>query len=362
MNFGSLTELRQIAKKIANTLRRSGRIQSVGSGANDHKEQKPVAIFDIGTNSILLLVARQNSIKGRGSIHTLLDTLETPRPGENLDRFGKIQNQALDRTIRSLRKLIRQSAKFSPEKLIAVGTNVFRRAKNAEVAIEKIRRKTGLSVVTLTGEEEAALCYYGAFASLPHLRRGFERSPVVLDIGGGSTELATIRQAKLFARTVEIGAVRLTEWFSFAHRRRFRAKKSPNNLVVRYLQFVAESLPNLKSFNAKNRELIGAGGTITSLAALKMGLRKYDGEKVHGLDLSLAEIEGWLQVLARIDGKTRRKLMQFDSGRADIIVAGIAILVEIMKRLRADKIIVSNYGLRWGIARILFMINSDQKI
>lgn len=300
---------------------------------------KRIAVFDIGTNSILLLVAGKRQ---DGTVRVLFEAMETPRLGAGLQAAGRIGAGAVKRTIQSLKLLKKRARQYRPEKTFAIGTNVFRQAKNRKAVVRQIAEHTGIEIQVISGKSEAALAYAGALSGL----KGGKGNAVVLDIGGGSTELALRTSGKFWLRSLPIGAVRLTEKFG-------KVSRPLNKLLEQYRKSIQTILARLR-LPGNRATLVGTGGTLTTLGALARGLRKYDGREVHGVKLSRRAVDQWLKKLSSRSLSERRRLLSFEPARADIIVAGVAILSAIMHHFDFAKVVVSDHGLRWGVAREFF--------
>lgn len=293
-----------------------------------------VAVFDCGTNSVLLLVAR---LQRRNKIEPLFQAIASPRLGEGLVSGKKLKPKAVARTRRALKKLQNQAAVFKPDYALAVGTNVFRRAKDGKTVTQHFAEKLDMPLIVLSAEEEAKLEFLGAVTGL---RMGGRVA--VVDVGGGSSEIIWGNKKRIQKKiSLEIGAVRLKEKIS-------SMKKYDEETILTLKEEAARKirlLPQLKSYPLA----VLTGGTATTLAAFSLGLKKYRAEKVHGFKTTPAGLEEQIEKLARLNLTERRRKLAFDPTRADIIVPGGIILSEILRRLQIKKVIISDHGLRWGV-------------
>ena len=297
------------------------------------------AIFDCGTNSVLLLVAR---LQSNGKVTALHQTIASPRLGEGLSGKGKLSSPAITRTLRALQKMKRQADRFKPDIFLGFGTNIFRRARDGKTTARSFEKELGFPFLILSAPEEARLEFLGAASGLKT-----NSKVVVVDVGGGSSEVIWGRSKNIEKKiSLEIGAVRLKEVFP--------ALKNYGNETPRNGQ--AEALKEVSKLKPKKgyRLAVLTGGTATSLASFSLGLKKYQGEKVHGYKTTPEMLKEKVEKLSRLSFSQRKKALSFDPARADIIVPGGIILLEILKRLDVRKAVVSDHGLRWGAARAYF--------
>jgi exopolyphosphatase/guanosine-5'-triphosphate,3'-diphosphate pyrophosphatase len=230
--------------------------------------------------------------------------------------------------------------RLGAERVVAVGTQVFRRANNSKEVLESIRNATGLNVEVLEEDTEAQW----SFRSVSHGLR--ESGPLmVADIGGGSTELAVGTPAAMRrCISLPVGAVVLTE----THLR----TDPPEEAEVRALSDAVQAAmaAAVRDLSIGVETFFCVGGTATTLAALSLGLAVYDPKRVDGASLSSAQIAEWNQRLRRLSLEEKRALVLVDPDRADILFAGIAILGCILDAGAFDRVRVSDRGLRFGIA------------
>ncbi len=282
-----------------------------------------VGIIDIGSNSVRLLVAEVNKSK----VTPIYQALDTTRLGQGIGS-GRILNQAVNRTINALGDMQKICREKSAE-VTAVATSAVRDAKNREWFLQEVLSNTGLEVRVLSGEEEAYYGYIGVSA-------GFSNeisNALIIDIGGGSTEFTWVHRGKLISRSVKVGAVRMTE------------SNCDNLFIAKALKCVFEEVME----NRPSR-IIGIGGTVTTLAAMDMQLTTYDSNRVHGYIIETEKIQDLFEELVRAGSEGRKRMKGLQPARADIIVAGVRILMEIVKGLKFDFIQVSEADLLYGLA------------
>jgi exopolyphosphatase/guanosine-5'-triphosphate,3'-diphosphate pyrophosphatase len=225
--------------------------------------------------------------------------------------------------------------------IIAGGTSALRDASNSDEFIRFIKHKLGLEITVLSGEEEAKLTFRGVFSEFSSL--GADQPVAVLDIGGGSTELTTGTGASLTSTTsLDLGCVRLTE-------RILQSSPPPSSALNHAFTEVRDALLSFPQLPPHIR-LIGVAGTVTTLAAIDLKLERYDRSRVSGHFLTFGAIE---RVFNRLKSHTvvqmAREFPQIEPGRSDIILAGVMILMESMRRFDVRGITVSDRGLRYGM-------------
>ena len=296
-----------------------------------------ISIIDIGTQSILYMLAE---INGKRGIHFTDQQIHSTRLGMNLARLGSIQGDALTRTIDVLKRLALHSKRANVSRIIAVGTQALRSAINADTAVKAILDETGIHVEILSEEQEAYWSYRGAVHSNHR-----DEDVLVIDIGGGSTELITGHGVCVAGtESFPIGAVTLTE--------RFLHRDPPSEEELDALHAAVEA----KMADSRILDLdiptkpIGVGGTITTLAAMVLRLKVYEPNGVHGRQIDRMRIREILEQLKKMSIVRRRSLVRMDPERADIILAGIVILDFIMEKGRISTLRVSDHGLRHGLA------------
>lgn len=282
------------------------------------------AAIDIGTNTTRLLVGEVSG----GKVLPRNIIMRTTRLGEGLQETGLLKETAMQRTIDVLQEYCHFLSRYPGINIGVVATSAARDAGNREQFVEMVKESTGLQVQVISGEQEAALSYWGVTSGLD----GIEK-PVVLDIGGGSTELMYASgEGKVIACSAPVGAVRCTE-----------SPTTPSEI----LEAIKPSLEEIKNLPGYN--LVGVGGTITTLSAIDMELAVYDPRKIHGSMLSLETVGRILFKLAGMSLAARKRVPGLEANRADIIVAGALILWVIMTFLNQGAIQVSEADILHGI-------------
>jgi exopolyphosphatase/guanosine-5'-triphosphate,3'-diphosphate pyrophosphatase len=292
-----------------------------------------VAAIDLGTFSALLLIAELR----RGRLHPLCEERRTV--DLTCDRHGRLASEA----IRRARRVLSQYETLARQHDVAVGsvaaTAAVRAAVNRAAVVEQLRPATSFRVQVLSARREAALSARGALLGI----RGATAQRLVIDLGGGSTEIVELASGTF--RGLKIGAARATDqWIALA----------PKNPAARDLYYLGCADRALLSLNPDvfhdSRAIVGVGGTLTALAALAAGLRRFDAGAVHGRVLTADWIGATAATLARLPMARLRELLPFDPSRARVIVAGTYLWAAVLNRLSARRVTVSARGLRWGVA------------
>jgi exopolyphosphatase/guanosine-5'-triphosphate,3'-diphosphate pyrophosphatase len=299
-----------------------------------------IASIDIGTNTLLLLIA---DIDESGRLVLVHHEQRFPRIGRSVDAEGRISVASFDRTAWILNEYKNLSQQFGAEQIVACATSAVRDAVNKDEFIAYLYQTTGLKIRVLSGEEEAILTYRGAASGLTT-----ENKPaVVIDIGGGSTEIigptASGDIARIQKMSLQLGAVRITERF-FKHDPPTLGEEGSARKYIR------EILSASRFLLYEQVNLIGVAGTVTSLACLDQQLKEFIPNKVEGYRLSVEKINGWSKTLAGLSSGEILSLSNVTEGRADILTAGCLILDEIMAHFRFPWILASIRGLRYGLA------------
>lgn len=301
------------------------------------------AAIDIGSNTLLLVV-----VDDTGAV--LHDEARVVGLGRGLGDRGVFAPDRLAAAEEVLRSFVGTARRFGiePWAIEAVATSGGRRAMNAGTFFERIRRDTGLRVRIVTGEEEAHLTWLGAQRDLfgPG-GEGPEAPLLVVDLGGGSTELVLGEGERVFHRvSLEIGTVRLTEQLLCQRGRvpdRFDAGQ-----VARLRERVEMELEKAR-LDPLPRTVVGVAGTVTTLAAMQLGLERYDSARVHGSTLSRVDLGRWADRLLAADAAQRRQLAAVSPERAEWLLAGAVVLDRVLAAAKRPSLVVSDRGLRFGL-------------
>ncbi|MFM9058035.1 MAG: HD domain-containing protein [Planctomycetaceae bacterium] len=299
--------------------------------------------IDIGSNSVRLLVAEAL----RGGMYRILDEEREPtRLGRSVSTAGRLDDESMERTIAALRNFRRIAAGFQVTRLRTIATCAVREARNGAEFCRRIRAETGLEVEVISGEREARL----AFASVQHAFDLAGKNVVVADIGGGSTEIvfATGDLIESIFST-PLGAVRLTEKIGLGE-----GCEGPD--LERGLERLEDEVATVLRKRTTRPHfaphfLVGCGGTFTTLAELVKAAKREPEVPVAGYRVSQAELRHLLDRLAKLPLRARRALPGMTPDRADIILAGLAIVDALMKRFRVNTVVVHTRGVRDGLVR-----------
>jgi len=294
-----------------------------------------ISSIDIGTNTVLLLIA---DVGRDGTVTPIAHGHEIVRLGRGVDRTKRISEESIDRFRSVLKQYIDISRKHHAEKIVACGTSAVREAENREEFRDLVRREFGIEIVVLSGNEEAELTYLGAISEFSG---GTQYT--VIDIGGGSTELTSGTGTDIRASvSLPLGCVRLTE--------KYLTSAPPSQAALEKMRnVILQALEKASGFPDESR-LVGVAGTVTTLAAMDLQLSEYDPLRVSGHRLSLRVIEEASAMLAQKTIDEIRHIPQIHPDRADILLAGVVILREVMKQCGWKEITASDRGLRYGFA------------
>ena len=293
------------------------------------------AVIDIGTNSIKLCLAEKD-VNGNWSV--VFDGAEISRLGEGLHATGELTPAAMDRTRRALAQMLNVIRQQGAEQVVAVGTMCLRMAKNARDFIARVHQDCGVTIEIISGAEEARLAYLAVKSGIaPDQGR-----VLMVDAGGGSTEFIVGRQAQIeTCVSLNVGAVAYTEQFLI----------SDPVTPAEFDQAVDAIAKDLAALHVDGNVevLIGIGGGVTNLSAVKQQLSGYDPVIIQGSTLELSEINRQIDLYRTKTRAERKQIVGLQPKRADVILAGAAIIREIMRKVEVDIMTVSDRGLRHGL-------------
>ena len=298
---------------------------------------KRVAIIDIGTNSIKFFVGERME---DGTIKTIVDKNDIAQLGEGLRETGVICPEALERNAQSVAAFAKEAIENGAEKIVSVGTMALRTAKNSADFVARVKELCGVEVQVIPGEEEARLSYLAVLSGLP-LEEGGEL--VIFDTGGGSTEFIFGKGTELKNRfSVNLGALIITENFFNDD----PVKEGSVEAAIAYIdkEFAAAGV------TGKPTQLVGMGGTVTSMGAVKHKMVKYNPDIIQGSTLTREDVKEQVETYAARTVEQRRELPGLQPKRAGTILAGACILTDILERLDAPQLTISDRGLRHGLA------------
>ncbi len=292
---------------------------------SDHRER--LAAIDVGSNTLLLTVAEFDPDAGLVAIEEAEDQ---PRLGTGLAATGRLSEEAMLRALRSLTAMRDTCRKHGVRRLAAVATAAVREAGNGAEFVARARA-LDIPLRIISPETEAALSYRSAAHHFP----GGERQ-LVADIGGGSLELIGATRGRVgLSRSLPAGAVRLTELALPLGQLREHVGKTLS-VAVQLAEWGGTTV-------------IGSGGTFATLASMVLARRGSGGRWVHGTIVSADEVEQLLLELAGLSPESRRRMPGLRPERADIIVAGLAVVAELLRAVKSAGVTVSGFGLRDGL-------------
>jgi exopolyphosphatase/guanosine-5'-triphosphate,3'-diphosphate pyrophosphatase len=334
------------------------------SGTRPAEEAQLYAALDLGTNSCRMLIAQP-----RGSQFQVVDSFsKTVQLGIGLEASGRLSRASMGRTVQALRICQKKIEKHNVRRMRLVATEACRRARNARDFIRQVRRETGLQLEIIAPEEEARL----AVISCAPLVSPRTEQLLVVDIGGGSTELvwidlsgvapedrprAIMRLHAGFQPQGE-GAARVVDWISVplgvaTLKDQFSDVEDDAARFALMSWFFEENLANFSPYNAENRregfQIIGTSGTVTTVAASFLGLRRYDRAKVDGLRMSSDQIDTVIRDYLALGPEGRRTDPRIGRDRHALIMSGAAILQALMRIWPTDRLSVADRGLREGL-------------
>ena len=292
------------------------------------------AVIDIGTNSVLLLIGEPDT---SGKMRVVRDEAQITRLGEHLAATQCIGKKGINRTTAAIKEYIDLCRELCVTSIHLIGTEVFRRAKNTSEVLNTIRDETGCSLTILTSNNEAVYSFQSALPETAGNRENY----LVIDIGGGSTEIVLGSIAEIqFITSLAIGAVTLYE--QHLHHN----PPLSNELLILQKEIKTElnNLPKIPPVS----DCIGIGGTVTTLASIHHSLASFDRNAIEGTYLSQDTISQLLSRFITLTSEERAQLPGMERGREDIIIAGTAVITELLAYFLLSRIRVSTRGVRYG--------------
>jgi len=295
-----------------------------------------VAALDVGTNTVLMLVAE---LTPDGGVRKLADLSRITRIGRGVDATGKLDPTAARNTLDTIAEFVDQARALGATKILSAATAALRDVADGGDFIARVKARCGIDLEVIAGETEAQLAY---LSSVKGLKLDPSAKLLIVDIGGGSTELVRAQPGgSIDAVSLQIGSVRLTE--------RFVHSDPPHPREAADLRLAIDAALDALRWNFRPDVMVGIAGTVTTIAAVALGLAPYDPERVHGYQLSEAEVLRAIGQFGSVTLDDRKKLPGLDPGRADVIFAGAAILERVMAHFTIDRVTVSDQGVRWGL-------------
>ncbi len=293
------------------------------------------AVIDVGTNSVKFYIGERAD---DGRWHSIIDRAKVTRLGEGLQERGAFGSQAMERTLAAIASMVAEARQNGADAIAAVGTMGMRSARNADRFIEAVRERCGVMVEVITGEEEGRLAYLAVKAGL-----GLPDVPLaVFETGGGSSQFTFGHGATVDQRfSLDVGAVRYTERYGLD-----RVVSAAT--LHEALDAIGSELSRLDSVPSPET-LVGMGGAVTNMAAVKLALPTYDPDAVQGMALARADVEQQIELYRSHPAESRRAIVGLQTGREEVILAGACIVKAVMEKLHKDTLRVSDRGLRHGL-------------
>ena len=301
-----------------------------------------VATIDIGTNTVLLLVAERGP---DGQLVAVEEHATITRLGQGVDKTRSLAPEAVERTNACLDRYAEVVTRLGVDKTAVVGTSAMRDAGGGDAVRAHVKARFGVDARTISGDEEAHLTFGGALSGLTLPGDG---RVVVFDIGGGSTEVVDgdrTTRAIRYAHSYDVGSVRLSE----RHVRSDPPSDAERAEVMRAARDAFATIPE----SVRGAPVVGIAGTVTTLAAVSLAMEDYDGARVHGLVLEVTELARVIAKLAGVPLAERKLIAGLEPKRADVIVAGALVALAFLERVGAASLTISDRGVRWGLAEEL---------
>ena len=297
------------------------------------------AFIDVGTNTILCLIAE---IRDTGRFRVLDDLAEIAGLGKGVDQTGVISAEGEQRSLAVLERYLGHCKNLGVEEIIAVGTSALRDARNSAAVRARFHDRLGIDVRVISGGEEAAYSFLAVARGLALAGREL----LVIDVGGGSTELIRGNENGISrAVSIDLGSVRLTERYLHAD----PVKEDEVRRMIAVIDREIALLPARGIDAAGGLALVGIAGTFTTLAAMEKQLARYSHAEVHGSLLSLQQVRRHVHALEAKSVAERKHIAGLEPKRADVIFAGACLIERLMVFYHADEVIVSDQGVRYGL-------------
>ncbi len=306
-------------------------------------ESLRLGAVDVGTNTLRLLIA---DVDNQYRVTPLQSAREMARLGEGMGRNGHLSEVAMERAVKALEGFAKILDDTPPMHLAMAATSAVREADNGAEFVQRVRERTGLELNVIDGAEEARLTSLGATSVLT----GDVRDLLILDIGGGSTELILIRDGRRVKEvSVPLGVVTATERCITSAPAKPQDLYNLDDYTRGYMATIRSVLGDVGAVR-----LVATAGTPTTLAAIDQEMAVYRPERINNYALSLERVEELFEWLGSLSLEDRRRIVGIESGREELIVAGAAILLRVMHDYQFAAVVVSDSGLREGLIIDLF--------
>lgn len=301
-----------------------------------------VAAIDCGTNSIRLLIADIEN----GTLTDVVRTMVIVRLGEGVDKTGEFSQAALTRTFAAIETFALLISQHQPERVRFVATSASRDVSNRSEFMDGVLSRLGIEPDIISGDEEAKLSFLGATADLVNEQEPPAAPYLVVDIGGGSTEFVLGTTGPTAAISTNVGCVRMTERHLISDPATAQEIAAAIADIDAAIDLAYQSVPISQAHS-----LIGLAGSVTTVAAIALGLSEYDSTAIHGSRISAPDIHRITGELLAMTRAQRAKLGPMHEGRIDVIGSGALVLDRIMTRTGLGEVVVSERDILDGIAR-----------
>ena len=293
------------------------------------------AVIDVGTNSVKFHVGERQA---SGTWRRVVDRAEVTRLGENLHAGGDFDPAAVARTMAAIDGMADEARDLGVTAIAAVGTAGLRAARDSQQAIAAIQAKTGVRIEVISGEEEGRLAYLATTSALGETTGDL----VVFDSGGGSSQFTFGRPSEVERQfSVPVGAVRFTEQFGLDGAVSAEVVEAARTAIAAELSALDDA--------PKDAALVGMGGAVTNLAAVKHAMATYDPDVISGTVIDRTELDRQIERYRSVGAADRRSIVGLQAGRAEVILAGACIVSVVMDKLGRESLTVSDRGLRHGL-------------
>jgi exopolyphosphatase / guanosine-5'-triphosphate,3'-diphosphate pyrophosphatase len=293
-----------------------------------------IAAIDIGTNTILLLIAEV----AEGRLKPLFEKETIVRLGEGLQKNGVLSKEAMERGLQTLSRYLEQCQTMGAQKIFAVGTSALRDAENSNEFLKMAKEELDLFIEIISGEEEAQLSFLAVARDL----KGSEKAILVIDVGGGSTEFILGKTERITEwASFPLGSVRFTENFLLSDPVQEEEWGKMEKEILKWLVRIPHPQEPFS--------MVAVGGTATTLASVEQGLNEFIPKKIHHFVLKKEGLRKQMDLYRSRSIEERRKIPGLPPARADVILAGSAILYMAMEELKCPSVLISCHGIRYGL-------------
>lgn len=311
------------------------KVRAVFSMGKELKERLNTPIYaslDLGTQTFRMLLGK----RVEEEVFFLTSFRENVRLGEGLAEQGLILQPAMERALSVLKTFKEYMEKYEIRDYYAVGTAVFRWAKNAQEFLLRVEKELGLKIDVLSAEREAELTLEGIKFGLKKLNLNFNRA-LILDLGGGSTEFILLEgESPAWIRSLELGVVVLRDTFRLRYPVTKKTLQSMRDFIRDQLKVLPEDKVDC---------IVITGGTASLLGRLDLRLQKYDPERLHGHRVTLDRIERLIQRVSDLTLPRIRSMRGMEEGREDIALPGLLVYAEVLRKYGKDELVLSEYGI-----------------